>query len=304
MKNILISGGSGLVGKRLSKLLTARGYSVTVLTRSAARAEADNISFAHWDPEKKVIDTQALTMAEAIIHLAGANVMEKRWTKEYKEEIMRSRTDAAALLIDSLPVAHRVRSFISASAIGWYGEDDRGKKPFVETDNPANDFLGNVCREWEAAAKRSEEKNMRCVCLRTGIVLAREEGAYPQFKMPMKAGIAAILGSGRQTVSWIHVDDLCAMYIAAIENENMHGSYNAVAPQPVPNKELTVSIAEAVRGKFYLPMHVPSMLLKIAKGERATEILKSCTVSSEKIENAGFKFQFAQIDAACRDLES
>lgn len=305
MPNILITGGTGLIGKKIIKHLLQKKYTVTVLTRNKEGInEQDGVTYKLWDVKKKTIDIPAVTSADAIIHLAGAGVMDKKWTAEYKKEILESRTKSSELLIQTLKEnPHKTKVIVSASAIGWYGADKTRGHFFKEEEAADTEFLGEVCRQWEESLKPAEEIGIRVCKLRTGIVLSGEGGAYTEFKKPVKFGIAAILGSGKQMISWIHIDDLCRAYIYAVENAGMTGSYNAVAPIPVSNKALTLKIADIVRGKHFLPLHVPKLFLEILKGGRSIEILKSATVSAAKIQEEGFTFLYPEINAAVCEIE-
>lgn len=300
MQTILITGGSGLVGKQLTKLLSEKGYKVIILTRSIhEKKNTELVSYAAWDIKKQTIDLEAVQSADFIIHLAGAGVMDKRWTDAYKKEIVESRTQSSKLIIDTLKVhSHQVKAIVSASATGWYGADKEKGKYFVETDKAENDFLGQTCLLWEQSIGLATALDIRVCALRTGIVLSNEGGALAEFKNPIKFGVAGILGNGKQMISWIHIDDLCRMYIYAIENSQLNGSYNAVANLPVSNKELTLKLAEKIKGKFFIPLHVPAFLLKIMLGSGSIEILKTTTVSNVKIKDAGFTFLYPTIDAA------
>ncbi len=308
MPTVLITGGTGLIGKTLTRHLTARGYKVIIVSRKARHKSDDPmITFASWNIEEQKIDTDAIAKSDYIINLAGAGVMEKKWTKKYKKEIVESRTKSSELLIRALQENNNVvKAVISASAVGWYGNDltkgDDTKDLFVESDAADKNFLGETCRLWEESIEPVTQMNIRLVKLRTGIVLSNEGGALAEFKKPLRFGIAGILGSGKQVISWIHIDDLCRMYIYAIENEKLSGSYNAVAPLPVNNKTLILKLSKMIRGEFYIPVYVPKFLLKIFLGERSIEILKSTTVSSEKIKNAGFIFLYPTIDTALKEL--
>ena len=303
METVLITGGTGLLGKALTKLLTGKGYRVIILSRKAAgnnNQQAGAVSFATWDVKNKAIDIAALQQADYIIHLAGAGVMDKKWTTAYKEEIISSRVNSAALLVKSLGQhPNKVKAIISASAIGWYKEDDT-----VHTEDEVADesFLGSTCRLWEASVDPAATLEKRLVKLRIGIVLSAAGGALKEFMQPLKFGVAAILGNGKQIISWIHIDDLCRMFLYAVENGNIAGVYNAVAPNPVSNQLLTLSLAKKMKGKFYVPVHVPSFILKIMLGGRSIEILKSAAVSSKKIEATGFTFQYNNIDTALDGL--
>ena len=193
---------------------------------------------------------------------------------------------------------------MSASAIGWYGSDTTipPTKYFVETDSPDTDFLGETCRLWEESIEPVKQLNKRLINIRTGIVLNNGKGALKEFSRSLKFNIGAILASGEQMISWIHIDDLCRIYIDAIENENLTGVYNAVAPNPVNNKTLTFELARKLKGKNFIPIHVPEFILKIVLGEMSVEVLKSCAVSSDKIKNTGFQFLYPTIESALRNL--
>jgi uncharacterized protein (TIGR01777 family) len=303
MQTVLITGGTGLIGNSLSRHLLQMGYRVIILTRDpGGKQPADNISYAKWDLKTQWIDPTAISAADHIIHLAGAGVIDKKWTGAYKKEIIDSRTNSSKLIIESLKHhLNKVKTVISASAIGWYGEDKKDGSAFMETDQPDDGFVGETCRLWEKSIQPVTESGIRLVILRTGIVLSAAGGAFKEFKRPLQFGVAAMMGSGKQMVSWLHVDDLCNMYTYALENENMNGSYNAVSPHPVSNKELTLTLAHAAN-KFYVPLHVPSFVLKIMLGQRSIEVLKSATVSSNKIEDAGFQFKYSYIKDAVLNL--
>lgn len=304
MKTVLITGGTGLVGSRLTELLLARNYNVIVLSRSKKETSTPNLSYAIWNVEEQTIDASVFTKTDYIVHLAGAGVADKRWSVSRKKEILDSRIQSSALLVKALQQnSNKVQAVISSSAIGWYGPDPSlHSNGFEEVDAPFSDYLGNTCKLWEESIEPITQQNIRLVKLRTGIVLSTKGGALKEFLNPIKMGIAAILGNGKQIISWIHIDDLCNQFIYAIEHENMQGSYNAVAPNPVNNKILTLSIAKKVKGKFYIPIYVPSFMLKIILGEMSIEVLKSTTVSSKKIEIAGFNFKYKTIDAALSNL--
>ena len=306
METVLITGGTGMIGRQLTKLLCKKGYRVIILTRKmpGAKTKDAKLTYALWNVEKRTIDVSALQQADYIVHLAGAGVVDKKWTEAYKTEIVQSRTESSALLIETLQNnPNKVKVFVSASAIGWYGEDPApAPGGFIESDAAATGFLGETCKLWEASVAPVEKLDIRLVKVRTGIVLSNEGGALPEFKMPLKFGIAGILSKGRQVVSWIHIDDLCRIFIEAITNGEMHGSYNAVAPYPVTNKQLTVELASQLKGKFYISLHVPAMVLKLMLGSRSMEVLKSTTVSCGKIRLAGFTFLYPSIQAALAEL--
>ena len=303
-ETVLISGGSGLVGTALTNYLLQKNYNVIILTRSAEKkADQEGLSYAVWDIKKQVVDIAALQQAHHIVHLAGAGVVDKKWTDSYKKEIEESRTLSSKLIIDSLQKnPNKVKTLTSASAIGWYGKDERKDAAFTEEDPAADNFLGKVCRLWEESVDPARTLGIRVCKLRTGIVLSNDGGALVEFKKPLKYGIAGILGSGNQVVSWIHMEDLCRMYLHCIENSATEGSYNAVAPMPVTNETLTLELANKIRGKTFIPIHVPGFVLRIMMGQRSTEILKSTTVSCKKIQAQDFTFVYPAIAAALEEL--
>ena len=306
MQTVLITGGTGLVGKTLTRHLAGKGYNVIVVTRKIPSDKMDNVQYALWDVQKQTIDVSAVQKADCIIHLAGAGVMDKRWSAAWKKEIQDSRVKSSELLVKTLKEnSNKVKAVVSSSAIGWYGKgraDIIARGGFTETDPADKNFLGETCRLWEESISSMTQLNKRLVILRTGIVLSNDGGAFAEFKKPLQFGIGAILSNGKQKVSWIHVDDLCRMYIAALENENLNGIYNAVAPAPVDNKTLTLVLAKKIRSKFFIPVHVPSFVLKIVLGESSIEVLKSTYVSCEKIKKSGFVFLYPTIDAALNGL--
>lgn len=314
MPTVLITGGTGLIGSSLTKHLVAKGYEVIILSRDIDQTyQNTQVTFAKWNIEKGEIDATAIRNSDYIINLAGAGVMDKKWTKKYKKEIVESRTKSSDLIVKSLKDnTNHVKGIVSASAIGWYGEDlkpPRAKngdgemnKSFIETAAPDKKFLGETCRLWEQSIEPVTDLNKRLVKLRIGIVLSNDGAAFAEFKKPLRFGIAAILGSGKQIISWVHIDDLCRMFIYAIENETMQGSYNAVAPVPVNNKNLILQLAQKIKGQFYIPVYIPNFILKLFLGDRSIEILKSATVSCEKIKATGFTFLYPTIDASLKEL--
>ena len=232
--------------------------------------------------------------------------MEKKWNDKYKQVIIESRTRSSELIVKGLKeYPNSVKAVISASAVGWYGEDPitlKGRKPFHETDPSSADFLGRTCSLWEESIEPVSTLGKRLVKLRIGIVLSNEGGAFPEFVKPFRFGLAPVFGDGKQVLSWIHIDDLCRMFIYAIENKSLTGCYNAVAPLPVDNKKLILKAAKKIRGQFHIPIHVPKFILRLVLGARSHEILKSATVSAEKIKSTGFTFLYPTIDAALNQL--
>ena len=316
METVLITGGTGMIGKALTQALVERGYEVIVLTRkipdtkyrmqdkeSRITHSQSRVSYAVWDVEKQTIDRAAIAKADYIIHLAGASVAEKRWTEKRKQEIVNSRVDSGKLIVESLKtIPNKVKTVIAASAIGWYGPDKDGGNKFTEDDPSFGDFLGQTCKQWEASIEPVSFLDKRLVKFRIGIVFSNEGGAYAEFRKPLRFGLATILSSGAQIISWIHVDDLVRMILFAMENEKMNGIYNAVAPTPASNKDAVLEIAKKTKGRTFIPVHIPGFVLKIALGEMSVEVLKSATVSADKIQEAGFIFQYPDLESAVDQL--
>jgi uncharacterized protein (TIGR01777 family) len=299
MATFLITGGTGLVGSEFISFLLPKGHEMIILTRRdpAQFNPPVGVRYLNWAPGRLEMDPEALLRTDYIIHLAGENVGERRWTEKRKQQIRESRVKGCATLVRGLQeMQHQVRAVVCASAIGWYGPD-RGTA-FTESDPPDTGYLSETCRAWEAAMDPVEQMGIRLVRLRTGIVLSGRGGALTSFARPLRFGIAAILGSGRQVISWIHCDDLCRIYEKASMDEGMQGIFNAVAPQPADNKTFTLTIAKKIRGRFFIPVHVPSFLLKIILGEMSVEILKSATVSAARLKKTGFQFLYPSLDAA------
>jgi uncharacterized protein (TIGR01777 family) len=307
MSIVLISGGTGLIGSHLTNHLIGKGFDIIILTRQKNKSSDNSkISYSYWSVKDKIIDAEVVKKVEHIIHLSGAGVIDKKWTTEYKKLIVDSRTKSAELIISCLKEnEHHVKSLVSASAIGWYGEDPKNqerKEGFIETDIPSKDFLGETCVSWEASTETVTALGTRLVKLRTGIVLTNEGGAFREYKRPLNFGIAPILGNGKQVVSWIHIDDLCRMYSEAIENNYLQGSYNAVAPEPVTQRDLILLLGKKMRNRFFIPVYVPAFILKLIFGKRSIEILKSATVSDKKIKSTGFTFLYPSIESAIDEL--
>ncbi|MBM7419685.1 MULTISPECIES: TIGR01777 family oxidoreductase [Chryseobacterium] len=294
---VLITGASGAIARVLSKKLENQ-YSIRFLTR---KKEAEN-EF-EWDLENQIVDENAFENVSNIIHLAGANISEKRWTEDRKKELISSRVDSAKLILNTLQKKNlKLKSFISASGINFYGTKTTDKI-FIENDAPGNDFLSEVVVVWEKAADEFKEQNIseRVVKIRTAVVLSKNEGALAKMKTPIQFGIGSPLGSGKQYMPWIHIDDICSIYEFALKNPEIEGSYNASAPQHTTNENLTKLIAKVLNKPLFMP-NVPSFILKLIFGELADALLEGSRASSEKIEKVGFEFQFPDLKMALEDL--
>jgi len=304
MHTVLITGGIGMVGTSLTQLLLSKGYQVIVLTRQPRVSNVPNLTYAVWDIDKGYIDPSAIHNADTIVHLAGAGVADKRWSKKRKQEIVDSRVLSGALLVKYLTEnSHQVKTLVAASAIGWYGPDTAQSlmNGFTETDPVDGAYLGATCKSWEESVKPIEALGIRLVTLRIGIVLNKKGGALAEFIKPAQFGMATIFGNGKQMVSWIHHHDLCKMMIHGIETASIKGVYNAVSPDPISNKDLIIAITKKLRG-FYLPIPVPAFVLKIMLGEMSIEVLKSTNVSAHKIQAAGFVFDYPNVEEAIINL--
>lgn len=294
--NVLISGGSGLVGLALSNMLRAKGHTVYILSRK----KTNDANYKFWDVENGLLAEDALNGIDTIVHLAGEGIADGAWSDERKVKIIESRVNSTRLLFDALKKRnHQVESFISSSATGYYS--DRADELMYEDAMPAKDFLGTTCVLWEQEVNKIESLGIRTVKLRTGIVLTTKGGALKKMILPFKFGMGSALGNGKQWMSWIHIKDLCAMFTFAIENQEIKGAYNAVAPNPVTNYDFSKTLSRVMNKAFWAP-NVPAFILKLLFGEMSAIVLGSTKASSNKIEKAGFKFKFEKLNEALVDL--
>ena len=298
IKTVLITGGYGLIGRALTQRLLAKGYEVRLLSRNPK--SNDQVKAYRWDVDSNYIDTKALDV-DCIIHLAGENIAASRWTAQRKQAVIDSRVKSTALLYKALmSLEKRPQLFIAASATGYYGAVTN-ERIFTEDDPASNDFLGQTCIQWETAVDQVSQLNMRVVKLRTGVVLSARGGALEKMVMPVKLGIGSAIGSGKQYFPWIHLDDLCSMYIYAIENTSLNGAYNAVSPEFIDNRHFTKTLAKVLKRPFVFPA-VPAFVLRLLFGELAVVLLEGSRVSAEKIQQAGFAFSFTNSTEALKDL--
>lgn len=302
-ETVIITGGTGLIGNRLCQLLNENGYDTVVLSRKKTSdfITNNNSLVSFWNPEEGIIDESLIVKADYIIHLAGANIGESRWSSKRKQLIQNSRTEPAKFILETLKKRdNKIKAFISASATGYYGSIT-SDKIFRETDQPGQDFLGETCKKWESAADEFETLGIRTVKIRTGLVLSKNQGALSKMKLPASFGISASFGNGKQYLPWIHIDDLCLIYIQAIQNSNMKGPYNAVAPQHVTNNEFNGSLIRFFK-KNHLKTSIPAFLLRIFLGEMSDILLKGSRISSDKICSTDYKFRYPELHSALKNL--
>jgi len=293
-KNVLITGGSGFVGKHLSRLLIDSGYTISILSRSK-RANTDNIFYYTWNVQNQTIEEDAVLNADYVIHLAGANIAAKRWTSKRKEVIIESREQSGQLILSVLKKHNKkLEAFISASAIGIYGAIN-GETICDENTTPVNDFLGLTCQKWEAVADLFGRLGIRTVKVRTGLVLGKDDGFLNKLTPIFKLRLGSALGSGKQYMPWIYVDDLCAIYLEALKNPNMDGAYNAAINDNTNNSSFSKTLAKVYGYSIWLP-NIPAFLIKIVLGEMGKLVLTGRRVSSEKIESTGFSFKHKNLE--------
>lgn len=287
-----------MIGTRLTDFLLEKGYEVSYLSRR--KKENDRVIYYQWNTQEEYIEEGAIETADYIVHLAGAGVADKRWSKQRKDIIVKSRTETTALLETKLrELNHKVKAFISASAVGIYGFT--GERMAFEDSRLGTDFLARVCQKWEAAVDDVAELVARTVKIRVGIVLNDTGGALYEIVKPVRMYAGAPLGNGKQFIPWIHIDDISRMFLYAIENEALKGIYNGAAPNPVSNEEMTKIAADVLEKPLFLP-NVPAFALEVMFGEMAEIVLKGSKVSCQKMVEEGFEFRFDTADAAIKDL--
>jgi uncharacterized protein len=292
--NVLITGGSGLIGQELCSLLSAGGHQVTVLTRSTQENEGSRT----WQPDAEQFDPGWFEGYDAVVHLAGENIAGKRWTSSYKQKLLTSRRDVTRKLAAALAqAASPPRTLISGSAVGWYG--DRGDEPLTEQSAPGHGFLADVCREWEAAAAPAAEAGIRVVHPRIGVVLSPRGGALKQMLPIFKLGLGGVLGNGRQYMSWIGLDDVAGILFHLMTDETLSGPVNCVAPHPVTNREFTKTLGRVLSRPTIFP--VPGFMAKLAFGEMADALLLSgAKILPDVLSRSGYEFRAARLEDCLR----
>ncbi|MDH1883175.1 TIGR01777 family oxidoreductase [Empedobacter sp. GD03797] len=292
--NILLTGGSGLIGSELTKILIENGHQVRILTREK---EIEH-PFYHWD--KDTIDEKVFENLDGIIHLAGS-LIAKRWTNSYKKEIFSSRVDTANLLFEYVKKLNiDLKFFISASGTAYYGQIT-SNMIFKESDEPNIDFLGKVCVAWENAAYQFEKIGARVVCLRTSLVLSKNGEGFKLLKKPIQLGVGANLGDGKQWMPWIHIADLLQMYAEAVGNDKIKGSYNASSPENINHSTFNHTLAKKMNKPFFMP-NIPAFVMKLALGEMSSLVLNGSRIDATKIQETGFKFQYPTLEKALEEL--
>lgn len=297
---VLIAGGSGLVGTRLSQLLIRDDYQVSILSRSK-KPDQGKLKFIKWNPYEQEIDA-AVFDHDHLVNLAGAGIADRPWTSSRKKELTDSRIISTNFLFNQFNENETsLKSYVGASAIGYYGEG--GDSWQEESDLPAYDsFMTKLCSQWEEAHHNFSDLVDKVSIARIGIVLTTKGGAYPKMRLPFKLGAGTYFGSGDQYYSWIHIDDLAKMFVHLFEANNLKGIYNAVAPNPHTNKEFIKTIKSALNLRGLI-MPAPAFILKNTMGQMSNVILNSNRVSSKKIEKSGFNFGYPILEEAVQDIE-
>ncbi len=293
-KKILITGATGLIGNQLIPKLQSKGYQIAILSRKPIHIAGVEVYI--WDVYKQTIDLTALTGIDTIIHLAGEGIADKKWTPERKKEIIDSRVLSTQLLYKSISATKaNIDTFISASAVGYYG--NRGDEVLREESPSGNDFLSTCCVQWENAADEGLKMDIRVVKIRIGLILSKKDGALAAMEKPIKNFVGSPLGTGRQWMPWIHLDDIVKIFIAAVENPKMLGPYNACAPFPVTNKLLTKTIAQKLNRPVW-PFNVPTFVLKMILGEMSILPLMSSNTIVQRLLDTGYQYEYINLDDA------
>lgn len=297
-KKILVTGGTGLVGSLLTKKFQDQGYNVSIMTRSPDKVKG--IEAFYWDIKKQEIDEKCLDGVDVIIHLAGENIADGKWTDERKKALISSRTESISLLYDLMERReHQVKTVLSASAVGFYG--DRGEEILDETSSVGTGFLAHCCDEWEKAVDKGTNLGLRVAKFRIGLLLTPKGGVLDIFKLMVKTFTATKLGSGQQWFPWVHSDDLIGMFLWATENHDANGVYNATAPNPVRNTEFTKTLCHILHRPFW-PFAIPKVMFKLLMGEKSQLVLMSTHTKSDKIIKAGYSFTFLSLKDALVNL--
>lgn len=299
MSKILITGGSGSLGVAISELLLKSGHQPVWLSREAGNYKG--ITKFKWDISKNYIDEKAFEGVESIIHLAGAGIADRRWTTEYKKQIIDSRVKSSELLFNYISKNNfPIHTLVGGSAMGYYGAI-QSEKLFTETDNSGTDFLAETCVLWEKSYEPFINSGIRTSIIRTGVVLSKHHGAYAKMAPTFKLGLGAAIASGKQYFPWIHINDIAAIFVHALFDQKTKGIYNGVASELITNKAFSRQLAKSFNKPFFLP-NVPAFLLKIVMGEGSVMVTQGPKISNQKIKDSGFKFEFESVETALKDL--
>jgi uncharacterized protein (TIGR01777 family) len=301
MAIILISGGTGLVGKALTKRLMTEGHEVRILSRNPQ--SSSQLKSFYWNVEKNEIDEKAFEGVEHIVHLAGSGIADKRWTDARKQDIIDSRVNSMKLITDVVKKKNiQLKSFVGASAIGIYGMTT-SDKIFTETDTGKDDFLTQSCTQWENSYQQIQTLSAKNCIIRIGVVLSKDGGALKRLLPLFQLGLGSAVGSGKQYMPWIHINDLVSVFYEALFNPNYKGIYNAVSSEETTNQSFSKQLAKSLSKPFFFP-NVPAFALKLVFGEMANVLLEGSRVSNQKLINIGFQFQFASLNKALMDIVS
>lgn len=297
-QHILVTGATGLIGRKLIKSLKENGHELSILSRKPVQME--NVRVFLWDVANGEIDPACIQGVDVVIHLAGEGIAAQKWTAERKQQIIDSRVQSAALLYKLIRETNApVKKFISAAAVGFYG--NRGEEILTEESGSGAGFLAESCRLWEAAVEEGKSLNIKIIKLRIGIILAKEGGALEAMDKPIRFFAGAPLGTGKQWMPWVHIDDIVAMFSSAAATDLYEGAYNACAPFPVTNTTMTRAIAKKLSRPVW-PFHVPEFALKLILGEMSEIVTISNNASAQKLLDTGFKFKYLQLEDALTDI--
>jgi hypothetical protein len=292
-KKILLAGATGLVGEQLIAKLLNKGYQVNLLARNTAKVKLQGVQLFHWDVYQQTIDEKAFDGVDTVINLTGEGIADKPWTEQRKQQIIDSRVKSAELIFKAIKSTNaEVKHYISASAVGYYG--DRADEILEEDSLPGSGFLADCCVAWEKAADQGIALGIRVVKIRIGIVLSLNGGALPTMAKPINNLVGAALGSGKQWLPWIHIDDLVNMFVKAVEDHQMFDAYNGSAPSPATNKTFTQVLGKVLHKPIW-PFNVPKFVLKAILGEMSILPLLSSNTSAQKILNTGFQFRYLDL---------
>lgn len=295
---ILITGATGLVGRKLIHQLQQNGHDVSILSRTTSKTK--DVKVFLWDVYNQKIDQACMDGIDTIIHLAGEPIADKKWTKERKQQIIDSRVMSTHLLYKTIKeIGAKIKTFISASAVGFYG--DRGDQILHEEDEAGSGFMAHCCQLWENAVDEGKSDGIRIIKFRIGVILTTGDGALAAMDKPIRFFVGAPLGSGKQWVPWVHIDDIVSIFSTAVNQPGFEGTYNACAPFPVTNQTLTKAIAKVLHRPVW-PIRVPEKVLEMILGKMSAVVTLSSNTSAQKLLNTGFNFKYTHLEDALTDI--